>query len=105
MEQEMNHGTMTFILGIAGAALMIMFGVIGFFLRMIHGDMKKNIEDTGKNKGNIELIRQQQEADTKRIEAMTQLELKALSSNVSDLSKNVNILVTALAKKGIDHEG
>lgn len=100
----MDSATLYFVLGIAGFALVSMLGVIGFFLRMLHTDMKKNIEDTGKNKGNIELIRQQQEADTKRIEAMTQLEIKQLSSHVSDLSKNVNNLVTAWAKKGIDNE-
>ena len=104
MEANISYGTITFALSIAGFLIITLFGVIAFFLKTLHGDVKKNIEDTGKNKGNIELIRQQQEADTKRIEAMTQLEIRVLSANVSDLSKNVNTLVTAWAKKGIDNE-
>lgn len=92
------------ILGIAGSVIVILLTVLGFFLARVISDVRKNTEEIGKNKGRIELAEQQQINDTKRIEEMTQLELRNMSRSVTDLSNSVNILVTALAKKGIDTE-
>ena len=90
------------ILGIAGAVILILLAVIGFFLARIVSDLKSNTTEIGKNKGRIELVEQQQANDMKRIEEVTQLELRTMSQGVADLTSNVNILVTALAKKGIE---
>ena len=100
----MDSSTLTFIISIAGGIIGLSFVIIGFFLSRLVGDVRHAIEQTGRNKGRIELIDQQQKNDTRRIEEMTQLELKLMSHNVSELTKNVNTLVTALAKKGIDSE-
>ena len=100
----MDNSTLTFIVSVAGGIIGLSFVIIGFFLSRLVGDVKHTIEETGKNKGRIDLINQQQKNDTRRIEEMTQLELKLMSHNISELSKNVNTLVTALAKKGIDSE-
>lgn len=89
-------------LGIAGGLVFVLLTIIGFFVARVVTDVRKNTSEIGKNKGKIELVEQQQINDTKRIEEMTQLELKSLSQNVSVLSDNVNTLVTALAKKALD---
>jgi hypothetical protein len=99
-----STGTLTLILSIAGTIILLLLGVLGFFMARIISDIRKNTEDLGKTKGKIELVEQQQISDIKRIEAMTQLELKVMSENVGELSKNVNVLVTTLAKKAIESE-
>lgn len=96
-----EHQMAALILSIAGAVILILISVLGWFLGRIITDVRKNTEEIGKNKGRIELVEQQQINDTKRIEAMTQLELRSMSHSVNELTKNVNVLVTALAKKGI----
>jgi uncharacterized protein YoxC len=101
----MNSDTLMFVISIAGSVIGLSFVVIGFFLSRLVGDVRHCVEETGKNKGKIELVEQQQRNDTKRIEEMTQLELKQMSHSVNELSKNVNILVVSLAKKGIDKDG
>lgn len=99
----MGGETMLFIISIAGAIIGLCLTVIGFFLNRLVGDVRHAIEETGKNKGRIELIDQQQKNDTKRIEERTQLELKQMSHSVSELTKNVNMLVITLAKKGVEN--
>jgi len=101
----MSNDTLIFIIGIAGSVIGLSFVIIGFFLSRLVGDVRHCIEETGKNKGKIELVEQQQRNDTKCIEEMTQLELKQMSHSVNELSKNVNILVVSLAQKGIGRDG
>lgn len=108
MESEVSVGVLWLIIGVSSSLLVAMIGIIGFFLKRVlkelKDDVKKNTEEVGKNKGRIELVEQQQISDTKRIEAMTQLELKVLSSSVRDLTNTVNAFVGALIKKGIGDE-
>jgi len=75
--------------------------IIGFFISRLITDLKKVVEDTGKNKGRIDLVAKQQENDIKRIEERTTLELCNLSKNVKSLNENVNSLVTLLAENGL----
>tara|TARA_Y100000389_G_C17065650_1_gene319472 strand:+ start:55 stop:339 length:285 start_codon:yes stop_codon:yes gene_type:complete len=75
--------------------------VIGFFISRLIGDLKKVVEDTGKNKGRIDLVAKQQENDIKRIEERTTLELCNLSKNVKSLTENVNNLVSIIAQNGV----
>lgn len=100
----MEHNEMIgLILSLAGVIILMLISILGWFLARVIGDVRKNTEEIGKNKGRIELVEQQQINDTKRIEAMTQLELRNMSTSINKLSENVNVLVTALAKRGIDH--
>lgn len=85
----------------AGTIISFLMGIIGFFIVRLLNDVKRVIQDTGKNKGRIELVARQQENDIKRIEERTQLELENLTKNVSLLTDNVNALCTMLAQKGI----
>jgi len=82
-----------FLLGVAGAVILILFGIIGYFLKIVHGDAKKAVEETGKNKGRIELVELQLNSDVKRIEQTTQLELRNLATTVQELSASVKKLV------------
>ena len=75
--------------------------IIGFFISRLITDLKKVVEDTGKNKGRIDLVAKQQENDIKRIEERTTLELCNLSKNVKNLTENVNNLVSIIAENAL----
>ena len=92
------------MLGLAGSVIFLLLTIIGFFIARIVTDVRKNTTNIGQNKGKIELVGQQQKNDTQRIEEMTQIEIRVMSKSVTELSNNVQVLVTALAKKGIDPE-
>jgi hypothetical protein len=100
MEQA-EVGTLWMIISIAGFVITMLLGVIAFFISRIINDVKCVLEETGKNKGRIELVEQQQINDVKRIEQMTQMELKVMSEKVGNLADNVNMLV--FGKSGMSH--
>jgi hypothetical protein len=83
----------SFIIGLAGSLILLLIGVISYFLRTVHADVKKALIEVGKNKGNIELVQLQLNSDVKRIEQTTQLELRNLASTVNKLSLSVEQLV------------
>jgi hypothetical protein len=89
----MTTDVLYFLLGVAGAVIMLAFGIIGYFLKIVHNDAKQAVIDGGKNKGAIELIKLQLDSDVKRIEQLTQLELRNLAVTVSKLSTSVEQLV------------
>lgn len=88
----------------AGSIIAILIAIVGFFVSRLFHDLKKVIEETGKNKGRIDLINAQLTNDVKRIEERTASELKTLTNNVNVLSENVNALVLCLAQKGVKIE-
>ncbi len=73
--------------------LVAITGVIGYFLRMIHADVRKNTEDLGKLKGKIELVEQESRLKYQAIQEQTQLEIKNLGRNVAELSDAVKQLI------------
>ena len=89
----MDNETLAFIVGLSGAIVAILLGVIGYFMKTIHKDVKDNTESSGKNRGQIQLVAQRQEDDIKRVEELTQLELKIMAEKVGELSSNVSNLV------------
>lgn len=76
----------TFILGTA-------ITVIGYFLKIVHGDVRKNTEEQGKLKGKIELVEQESRLKYQAIQEQTQLEIKNLARHVSELSDAVKEFV------------
>jgi hypothetical protein len=56
---------------------------------MIHSDVRKNTEEQGKLKGKIELVQQENQLKYQAIQELTQLEIKNLARNVSELSDAV----------------
>ncbi len=68
-------------------------GIIGYFLRIVHADVRKNTEEQGRLKGKIELVEQENRLKYQAIQEQTQLEIKMLAKNVSDLSIAVKELM------------
>ena len=87
------------LLTISGTLIIILLSVIGFFIARLINDVKSNMTNIGKNKGSLELIRQKQESDILRVEKTTQLEIQALSKQVSGLATSVESLVGILTAK------
>jgi hypothetical protein len=79
----------TFIIGTAVL-------IIGYFTKLVHADVRKNTEDLGKLKGKIELVEQENRLKYQAIQEQTQLEIKMLAKNVSDLSNAVKELMIKL---------
>ena len=67
--------------------------IIGYFLKIIHNDVRKNTEELGKLKGKIELVEQESRLKFETIQVQTQLEIKNLAKNVSELSDAVKQLI------------
>ena len=67
--------------------------IIGYFLRIIHNDVRKNTEELGKLKCKIELVEQESRLKFETIQMQTQLEIKNLAKNVSELSDAVKQLI------------
>ena len=67
--------------------------IIGYFLRIIHNDVRKNTEELGKLKGKIELVEQESRLKFETIQMQTQLEIKNLAKNVCELSDAVKQLI------------
>jgi hypothetical protein len=92
----METWVLTLILFISGTILTI----FGFFLRTAYLDARKDIEllmqtdqkraeELGRLKGKIELVQQSSELKYQAIQELTQLEIKNLAKNVSELSDAV----------------
>jgi hypothetical protein len=74
-------------------ALVAITGVLGYFLRMIHTDVRNNTESLGKLKGKIELVEQESRLKYQAIQEQTQLEIKNLARTVGELSDAVKQLI------------
>jgi predicted PurR-regulated permease PerM len=93
------------VLGVAVPLLLIIFGIIGYFLRTLHSDVKTSIteqahnyskmsEDIGKLKGKIELVEQEGRLKYQLVTETTQQEIKNMASKIGELSDTVGQLVT-----------
>lgn len=74
-------------------ALTTVFAIIGYFLRMVHVDVRKVVEDQGKLKGKIELVEQEARLKYQAIQEQTQLEIRNLAKNVGDLTETVRKVI------------
>jgi len=85
---------------IAFTVITVLMSVIGYFLKALHGDLKnveeeqkKIIETQGRLKGKIELVDNESRFKYEAIEKMTQLEIKHLAEQISDLTHSVKKLI------------
>jgi uncharacterized protein YsxB (DUF464 family) len=85
----MESWVMTLIIFIAS----LVFAIFGYFLKMIHSDVRKNTEEQGKLKGKIELVQQENQIKYQALQELTQLEIKNLAKNVSELSDAVKLFI------------
>jgi hypothetical protein len=76
------------------AGLIVASGIIGYFLKVVHSDVRKATEDMGKLKGKIELVEQEARLKYQAIQEQTQLEIKNLARSVGDLTDTVKQLIT-----------
>jgi hypothetical protein len=67
--------------------------IIGYFLKMVHTDVRNNTESLGKLKGKIELVEQESRLKYQAIQEQTQLEIKNLARSVAELSDAVKQLI------------
>jgi uncharacterized protein YsxB (DUF464 family) len=85
----METQTITIALFITG----IIFTIFGYFLKIIHADVRKNTEEQGKLKGKIELVQQESQIKYQALQELTQLEIKNLAKQVGELSDAVKMFV------------
>jgi len=85
---------------VAFTVITILISGIGYFLKSLHSDLKKVmdeqktiIETQGKLKGKIELVDNESRFKYDAIEKMTQLEIKHLAEQVSELTTSVKKLI------------
>ena len=67
--------------------------IIGYFLKMVHTDVRNNTESLGKLKGKIELVEQESRLKYQAMQEQTQLEIKNLARSVAELSDAVKQLI------------
>jgi uncharacterized protein YsxB (DUF464 family) len=72
--------------------------IIGYFLRIVHNDVRKAVEDTGKLKGKIELVEQENRLKYQQILETTQLEIRNLTKNIGDLTEVVKEIMIKINK-------
>jgi hypothetical protein len=85
---------------VAFTVITILISGIGYFLKSLHSDLKKVmdeqksiIETQGRLKGKIELVDNESRFKYDAIEKMTQLEIKHLAEQVSELTTSVKKLI------------
>lgn len=85
---------------IAFTVITILISGIGYFLKSLHSDLKKVmdeqksiIETQGRLKGKIELVDNESRFKYEAIEKMTQLEIKHLAEQISELTQSVKKLI------------
>ena len=67
--------------------------IIGYFLKLVHSDVRRTTEELGKLKGKIELVDQENRLKYQGIQEITQHELKNMAQKIGDLSDTVHELV------------
>jgi len=85
---------------IAFTVITILISGIGYFLKSLHSDLrnvmkeqKSIIENQGRLKGKIELVDNESRFKYEAIEKMTQLEIKHLAEQISELTQSVKKLI------------
>ena len=85
---------------IAFAVITALMSGIAYFLKGVHNDLKavveeqkKIIETQGRLKGKIELVDNESRFKYEAIEKMTQLEIKHLAEQISELTSSVKKLI------------
>jgi len=78
-----------FIIGTATA-------IIGYFVKIVHNDVRKNTAENGKLRGKIDMVSQANDYKHQALQEMVQLEIKGLAINVGELSKTVEKLVNKI---------
>lgn len=84
-----STSTVAVVLFIAG----VIIGIFGYFLRMIHTDVRKNTSDIGKVQGKVDLVDQEHRLKYQALLEQTQSEIKNLAATVNKLAAAVERLL------------
>ena len=84
-----STSTVAIILFIAG----VIIGIFGYFLKMIHTDVRKNTSDIGKVQGKVDLVDQEHRLKYQALLESTQSEIKNLAATVNKLAAAVERLL------------
>ena len=92
----MTQETMTLVLSIAGFIIALCFTVIGFFLKILHGDVRCNTTETGRNKGRFDQLeiqlKNEKESRIKDIESSNQLTNQSIQQLTSEVTKTNSMM-------------
>lgn len=72
----------------------VLIGVIGYFLKFVHSDIRKASNEINRQAGKIDLLEQEHRLKFQLIQETTQQEIKNLAHNVSNLSQTVEKLIS-----------
>ena len=82
-----------------------LIGIIGYFLKIVHTDVRRSVEEVGKNKGRIEILNEQisNEKENRKSELQNQerrLEdaMNQMNKSIEKLNKNFDMLLEKLVK-------
>ena len=85
---------------IAFTIITVLMSGVGYFLRGVHNELKtvvdeqkRIIETQGRLKGKIELVDNESRFKYEAIEKMTQLEIKHLAEQITELTQSVKKLI------------
>jgi hypothetical protein len=72
---------------LAFAVIGLLLGVFGYFLKIIHNDIRKATEDIGKLKGQLDMVKQENNLRYQRMEEVTQMKIDHLTEQVTRLAE------------------
>ena len=82
-----------------------LIGIISYFLKIVHTDVRRSVEEVGKNKGRIEILNEQisNEKENRKSELQNQerrLEdaMNQMNKSIEKLNKNFDMLLEKLVK-------
>jgi peptidoglycan hydrolase CwlO-like protein len=87
------------------SVLIGLIGIIGYFLKIVHSDIRRTVEEVGKNKGRIEILNEQisNEKENRKSELQNQerrLEdaMNQVNKSIEKLNKNFDMLLEKIVK-------
>ena len=75
---------------IIGSLLAFLLAIIGYFLKVLHKDIKENIKNTEMNTASITLLQSQQDGKIDRLAEITELQIQQLTSSVEALTNTIS---------------
>ena len=88
----------TIAISIIIPSVLLLFGIVGYFLKIVHNDVRKNTEENGKLKGKIELLETKNEGKFELLQQQTNSEIKAVQKEIGTMAKHVGSLSSNVEK-------
>ena len=85
---------MEIYLGVGGAIISIAVTIISYFLKVVLSDVRIHTLDIGKNKGQIELVKQKQAIDHDNLSKTLSDEITHINKNISEMKEMIQTLIS-----------